>query len=450
MAAQSRAALSAFPKPSTPPRSKPVAVQPRNGGGEALTRTLRETKDRGMELLAKGRWEAALEMFQEVVRAAPGEPHHHQKVAELLQRLGRTQEAIAAYSLAAESWAQTGKLLRAIALCKLILQLDGTHTATQSFLANLQARQDPPRGVPSRTALPLPPGLKPARALPESAPLAPMAPIPLFASLGREMFLEMLAGVERSVFQAGERILQEGAPGRSMFVIVEGEVNVVRQGQEGQPFTVATLGEGGFFGEMALLYAVPRLASVVAGTRTVLLEFSRDRMEHIATRYPQMAEVVQRLYQGRLLANVLRSNPLFAAWPEALQRGVAQAFTPIAVPAGEELLTRGQPAHQLYFLLRGHCTVFHKHLDGHETPYPHMEEGAVFGEVSLLRSRLVTASVRTTTPCVLLKLEQNHLERLLMTYPTLREELRQLGSERLLRTTQLLSGQTLARASTCV
>ncbi|ADO74969.1 cyclic nucleotide-binding domain-containing protein [Stigmatella aurantiaca] len=450
MAPLSLAALPTFPKPSAPSQSRPAPLPSRDAGNEAQAMPLRETKDRGMALLAQGYWEAALQLFQEVVRAAPHEPSHHQKVAELLQRLGRTQEAIVEYSQAAESWAKEGRLLRAIALCKLILQLDETHTATQSLLADLQARQEPPRGVTSRPVQPLPPGLKPARARSEPASLAPMAPIPLFASLGREMFLEMLAGVERSVFQRGERILQEGAPGSSMFVIVEGEVNVVRQGQEGQPLTVATLGEGGFFGEMALLYPVPRLASVVAGTRTVLLEFSRERMEDIATRYPQVAEVVQRLYQGRLLANVLRSNLLFAAWPEALQRGVAEAFTPVAVPAGEELLTRGHPAHQLYFLLRGHCTVFHKHLDGHETAYPGMNEGAVFGEVSLLRSRLVTASVRTTTPCVLLKLEQTHLERLLMTYPALREELRQLGAERLLRTTQLLSGQKLPRASACI
>jgi CRP-like cAMP-binding protein len=416
---------------------------------------LRRAKDRGAELLAQGKLESALAAFQEVVQAAPGEPLHRQKVAEVLHRLGRTQEAIAQYEAAAVTWARTGWLLRAIALCKVILQLDPGHTRTQALLASLHARREQPRALAARqeSSLPTPPGL--TRRRPSPAPVAaspeePMAPIPFFSSLGREVFLEVLAGVERRLCQPGDVIVQEGAPGSSMFIIVEGEVSVVRQGQTQQPVTLAKMGEGEFFGEMALLYEGTRLSSVVATTECVLLEFSRKRMEAIAARYPQLDEVVQRLYRQRLLANALRSNPLFAGWPEDLQQAVSEAFSPISVQQGEEILSRGQPAHALYLVLRGRCVAFHQHVDGRETPYPEMAEGDVFGEISLFRSKLATASVRATMPCVLLKLDQATLERLLPHHPMLHKELQRLGAERMLRTTLLLCGRPIHLGDTRV
>jgi CRP-like cAMP-binding protein len=417
---------------------------------------LRRAKDRGAELLGQGNLEGALAAFKEVVKAAPGEPAHRQKVAELLQRLGRTQQAIAEYEATAEAWARTGWLLRAVAVCKLILQLDPKHTRTQALLANLHAQREQPRGLATRQepAASTPPGLSRRRApvalVPASPAQPPMAPIPFFSSLGREVFLEVLGGVERRRCAPAELIVQEGTPGSSMFIIVEGEVSVVRQAEDGQPVTLATLGEGELFGEMALLCEGPRLSSVMATKETVLLEFSRERMETIAARYPQLAEVIQRLYQERLLANVLRSNPLFAGWTEKLRQAVSEAFTPISVEAGEVILARGQSAQALYLLLRGRCDVFHQHVDGNETPYPDMVEGDVFGEISLMRSRLTTATVRARTPCMLLKLERETLDQLLPFHPLMDLELRRLGAERMLRTTMLLCGRPIHLGDTRV
>src|SRR5690606_13226794 len=88
------------------PRSTMTRLAPVNEAEAPAAAALRQAKDRAAELLAQGKWEAALAVLQEVVRAAPGEPIHRQKVAEVLQRLGRTKEAIAEYESAAETWAR--------------------------------------------------------------------------------------------------------------------------------------------------------------------------------------------------------------------------------------------------------------------------------------------------------------------------------------------------------
>src|SRR5437868_3275799 len=151
--------------------------------------------------LARGDLEGALAAFQEAVKAAPNEPACRQKVAELLQKLGRTSEALAEYESAAELWAKTGSLLRAMALCKVILQLDPRHLRIPALLANLYTQHEAPRRQAARVGTP-PAGLT--------------APIPFFSSLERDVFIEVLAGFERRVFRPGEVIAREGAAGRSM------------------------------------------------------------------------------------------------------------------------------------------------------------------------------------------------------------------------------------------
>jgi CRP-like cAMP-binding protein len=228
-----------------------------------------------------------------------------------------------------------------------------------------------------------------------------------------------------------------------MFVIVEGSVEVVRELEGGQGETVARMGEGELFGEMALVVEGPRLAGVVAAAPTEVLELPRERLAEVITRHPALGEVVQQFFRERLLNNVLRSNPLFTELPEELRQAIKAAFTPLTAQPGDSILTRAQPSQALYVLLRGRCTVFHEHVDGRETPYPEMMEGDVFGEIALLRSKLATASVRAATPCTLLKLERDVFEQLLTQHPGLRQRLERLGAERLQRTTRLLSGRTV-------
>jgi len=66
-------------------------------------------------------------------------------------------------------------------------------------------------------------------------------------------------------YAAGDVIFQQGDLGTDMFIIQEGEVNIVKH-INGESHTLSHLEKGDFFGEMAVLESVPRTADAIAAT----------------------------------------------------------------------------------------------------------------------------------------------------------------------------------------
>jgi cAMP-dependent protein kinase regulator len=346
------------------------------------------------------------------------------------------EEALSEYGHLAEAWARQGWLLRAIALCKVILRLEPDHEPTRRLLAELDVRRmDPlaPAGPPvprllTRVAASM------ARASGEAAPER----VSLFARLGEKEFLSVMEALELRDFQPGELIVEEGEPGSSMFAIVEGSVEVVRTLRSGRRRTVAFLGEGDFFGEMSLLSDVPRLASVKAFERTAVLELPRERLERIVERHPSVAEALRAYHRERLLDDVLRSNPLFRLLAPERREAVARDFQLCARPAGATLLEQGKPVDALYLLMRGRCLVLHPQPNGGERLVRTLGEGDMFGEIALMLGLSATATVRAETSCLLLRLDWGSCEKHLLDQTGLCEALSKLGNERLLHSAGLL------------
>ena len=101
-------------------------------------------------------------------------------------------------------------------------------------------------------------------------------------------------------YAAGELIFEAGDPGRVMYVVQEGEVDVLANGR-----VVDTVTAGGIFGEMALFDRSPRSASVMARTdcRVVPLDEARF-MQHVH-RTPFFALQVMRIMTERLRRRTL-------------------------------------------------------------------------------------------------------------------------------------------------
>ena len=122
---------------------------------------------------------------------------------------------------------------------------------------------------------------------------------PIFRSLGKQELrgLEDIANLH--FFSADQLVFREGDPGRSVYIILDGQVQVFTKDHQGKEFPLAMLKSNQFFGEMALLSGKPRSSSVATAKASLLAEFSYKNMQRIMMRYPQIKEVLVQYFRER-------------------------------------------------------------------------------------------------------------------------------------------------------
>src|SRR5512139_486226 len=102
---------------------------------------LRDQKDRAAQLPGKGKLEKAAEAYRAILRSDPRDVASRHKLGELLRKLGDDHAAIGEYRQVADAYAREGLLIKAVAICKVILEIDPDHQESQRILADLYARR---------------------------------------------------------------------------------------------------------------------------------------------------------------------------------------------------------------------------------------------------------------------------------------------------------------------
>jgi sigma-B regulation protein RsbU (phosphoserine phosphatase) len=126
--------------------------------------------------------------------------------------------------------------------------------------------------------------------------------------LARQEFLEgvdpevlkgLVANAKEKIYQPGQVILQEGTRGREVVMILEGEVEVVKD-MDGEPVSLAHQGPGNLFGEMGFLEDRPRFATVRALKLTRVLEFTENDLRSTLSADPELLFRTTQILSGRL------------------------------------------------------------------------------------------------------------------------------------------------------
>ncbi len=122
-----------------------------------------------------------------------------------------------------------------------------------------------------------------------------LAGCPLFKGISQEGLAGLAGMATAADFPAGHVIARQGEIGTGFFVVIEGSVRVVRDGE-----VVARLGPGEFFGELSVLDRMPRNASVLAEGPTSCLALASWDFEKVLLAQPALTLSILRGVAARL------------------------------------------------------------------------------------------------------------------------------------------------------
>jgi Cyclic nucleotide-binding domain len=103
----------------------------------------------------------------------------------------------------------------------------------------------------------------------------------IFSDLPRTIAGVMARRLRYQTFDPGEIVIQQGTEGDNFFIVVDGEVDVVREDTSSDPEVLTTLGPGESFGETALLLNTPRTATVRARTALRVLSLDKHTFDQV-------------------------------------------------------------------------------------------------------------------------------------------------------------------------
>jgi NTE family protein len=147
--------------------------------------------------------------------------------------------------------------------------------------------------------------------------------IPLFRDLAPELLATVASEVAARHAPAGTVLFQMEDDGDEMFVVARGMVQIVLPGESGAEEVVAELGEGRWFGEMALITGEPRSATARVLVDSDLLRLTRASFHLLLARIPVLAlrlsEELSHRLRGRLVASTPHTARRFIVLDDRLE-----------------------------------------------------------------------------------------------------------------------------------
>lgn len=226
----------------------------------------------------------------------------------------------------------------------------------------------------------------------------------LFSRLPDASFGHLLMAAKVVDVKKDEVLFRQGEPGDTLYVIAEGTIGVIDEGPPRRG--ISKLGEGDFFGEMALLTDRPRSATILALTDAQVIAIDREMIRELIRDDPSVLTVLLRFFRDRSVQRLLASNPLFAGLSDNDKRALERRFSFLEIDRGALLAKAGTDARGLLVLLAGSAEAFLP-KDGGMLRVGVLGPSDVIGEMSILSNQPAMGSVRATKKCFAIELPRD-------------------------------------------
>ncbi len=124
--------------------------------------------------------------------------------------------------------------------------------------------------------------------------------IEIFADLSVNELAAVASVTEEAAFNEMEMVFREGERGDTLFLILEGEVAVIKDCNAEREFELDSIGPGDYFGDMALFGDDRRSATIRVKKNARFLTLNKQELQEIVREYPQIALHVCRVLSIRI------------------------------------------------------------------------------------------------------------------------------------------------------
>ena len=402
------------------PTKKTVAIKTKKGaavsdqGGIQLD----NLKNQASKLVRKGKFSQALHLYEEVLRRTQHDLAALLGSAECLLHNGKVPQSVDFSRRAVQVYAATGHFFEATLLTKRILEIAPEHSAAPKHLAELYSKKT------GRAAqlLPRPPEKASKRNRTvnrnkfEHLRPIPLPTVPFFSELSKNAFIKLVRALEVRNVQPGDLVIRQGELNRDLFVLVNGKVEAVHTTENRKPKTIATLSEGAFWGEMALVTDLRSMATVTALEKLSLLTIPRKAINEIGAEFPSVHNIVHKLYRTRLLNSLMASSPIFAPLENEAKRQLTEKFKLKRLAPRMKIFTEGDIQDGLYLVVDGRLESSIRE-SGKRRVIETLYAGEVFGGRALIQRTAANKTIKTTRKTALFKLSRRSFTEVASIFP---------------------------------
>ena len=234
----------------------------------------------------------------------------------------------------------------------------------------------------------------------------------LFSHLEEEQAnLVLGALVENNIPAKGIKVITQGDAGDYFYIVERGVFDIyvnssgsIGPGPEGMGTKVNSIGPGGSFGELALMYNAPRAATVISTEPSSTLW----RLDRVTFRRILMDSAFQR---RRMYESFLEEVPLLQSLTPYERSKIADALDAQRYKAGDVIIREGDPGEDFFLLESGEAEVYKS--EAGPTPVTQYKKGDYFGELALLDNKPRAASVVAKTDVKVAVVGKDGFQRLL-------------------------------------
>lgn len=231
-----------------------------------------------------------------------------------------------------------------------------------------------------------------------------------FSSMPQSDLEAVISAFEPKHYKKGDNIITQGDEnGDEYFILVNGTCETYKTFDDGSKKMVKVYNEGEAFGELALMYTVPRQATITVASDEALC-FALDRLTFRKTLLTSWAKK-RDVYETFLL-----KNPLLQTLDTYQRQVIGDCLREYTYLPGDKIITAGDTTDKRFFFLISGTAVATKRLTPHdeqESNVMNYTAGDYFGELALISDQPRAANVIATSPCTCAGLDRDSFERLL-------------------------------------